>query len=217
MLLTANARIDPLVRIGRNPSKIETGLVTPFVRVLRLPRPVDPATSRLPRCQICMSLASRGDEQRVLTSDLCLPKLAQEGFIIVTEVLSVPRPWRAISDLRRPRERTIIASTGTTAIQVLSTVCKGGCPFAYHRPKMEARILRALRASCCNVLIPGHREFASTEDLIFMHIDHNSREGWPGHEVRPVRQPLECVVKDLYERPLLGRSEGIANIAITIS
>ena len=79
---------------------------------------------------------------------------------------------------------------------------------------MEARILRALRASCRNVLIPGHRDFARTEDLIFMHIDHDSREGWPGHEVRPVRQALECVVEDLYERPLLGRSVGIANTAI---
>jgi hypothetical protein len=50
MLLTANLGVDALVGIPRNPSKIETSLVTPFIRILCLPRPVDPAAPCLPCC-----------------------------------------------------------------------------------------------------------------------------------------------------------------------
>jgi len=99
MPLTANAWVKSLVRIPRNPPKIETSLVTPFIRILGLPRPVDPAAPRLPRCQIYGSLAFRADEQRVLTGDLCFPKLAQEDLVIITEGISVPGPWRATSDV----------------------------------------------------------------------------------------------------------------------
>ena len=59
MLLPANAGKDALVGILRNPSQIETRLITPFIRILGLPRPVDPAGPGLPRCPY-MSLAHLG-------------------------------------------------------------------------------------------------------------------------------------------------------------
>ena len=62
LLLITNIWIDALVRIRRNPSMLKTSLVTPFIRVLDLPRPVDPASSPLVRCQIYISLACKGDE-----------------------------------------------------------------------------------------------------------------------------------------------------------
>ena len=147
MPLTANTWVKSLVRIPRNPPKIETSLVTPFIRILGLPRPVDPAAPRLPRCQIHRSLASQDDEQRVLTGDLCFPKLAQEDLVIITEGISVPGPWRATSNVRRPGVRPIIARASTTSV-VTSTICKSNRPFACHCPKVEATIFRALRASC---------------------------------------------------------------------
>ena len=50
MLLPANAGKDALVGVPRDPSQVETRLITPFIRILGLPRPVDPAGSGLPRC-----------------------------------------------------------------------------------------------------------------------------------------------------------------------
>jgi hypothetical protein len=104
-------------RVARNPAISQAGLIRPFVRILRLPRPHDP-TARL-----------------FVRDDLSLPHLPQERLVTRTERRARPGQPRTAADARRAGIGTIVARTNATSVEVLWAVRHGGCPFSDHGPQ----------------------------------------------------------------------------------
>lgn len=105
-------------RVARNPAVLQPGLVGPFVRVLRLPRPHDPPT-------------------RLLVSDhLSFPRPPQERLVALTERRARPSQPIAATDTARSRERSVVTRADAPSVEVPRAVCHGGCPLPNDGPQL---------------------------------------------------------------------------------
>lgn len=105
-------------RIARNPAVLQPGLIGPFVRILRLPRPHDPPT-------------------RLFVRDhLSFPRLPQEHLVALTERCAGPSKPLAAADAARSRERSVVTRADAPSVEVPRTVCHGGCPLPNDGPQL---------------------------------------------------------------------------------
>ena len=98
---------------------VQARLVAPLVRVLRLPRPLEPPRALLVR------------------DHLRLPILPQERLIARAEAARAPRQARARPDGGRAGVRAVVARPDPTAVEVLGAVRRGRRPFADDRPEVK--------------------------------------------------------------------------------
>jgi hypothetical protein len=105
-------------RISRNPAVLQPGLIGPFVRILRLPRPHDPPTCLLVR------------------DHLSFPRLPQERLIACTERCAGPSQPVAAADAARSRESSVVTRTDAPSVEVLRAVRHGRCPLPDDGPQL---------------------------------------------------------------------------------
>lgn len=116
--LITDIRVFVRGRIARNPAVPQPGLIGPFVRVLRLPRPHDPPT-------------------RLLVCDhLSFPRLPQEHLVALTERCAGPSNPLAAADAARSRARSVVTRADAPSVEVPRTVRHGGCPLPNDGPQL---------------------------------------------------------------------------------
>lgn len=105
-------------RIARNPAVLQPGLIGPFVRILRLPRPHDPPT-------------------RLLVRDhLSFPRPPQERLVAVTERCTGTSQPIAAADAARSRARSVVTRADAPSVEVLRAVRHGACPLPNDDPQL---------------------------------------------------------------------------------
>ena len=105
-------------RIARNPAVLQPGLIGPFVRNLRLPRPHDPPA-------------------RLLVCDhLSFPRLPQERLVALTERRAGPSQPLAAADVARSSARSVVTRADAPSVEVPRAVRHGGCPLPNDGPQL---------------------------------------------------------------------------------
>ena len=168
----------PVSRVPRDPPVLQSGLITPIVRLLRLPSPLNPPGSLLVR------------------DGLSLPVLPEERLVIWAEIRSGPGHGRASSDVFGALVGSVIASADPTSVEILRTISGSGGPFAHDRPKVEGGEGVSLRTGVADVLVVGIGDLVVGKHLIDVDVHGYARPSLvpTGHEVAPVVETLERVV-----------------------
>jgi len=119
--LSTNPGVLPVGRVLRDPTIPQASLVTPIIRLLRLPRPLDPPSALLVR------------------DGLRLPILPKERLVALAEVRSRACLGRTASNPRRTDVRSIVTCTNSASVEILGAIGRSRCPFTHNHPKMEGR------------------------------------------------------------------------------
>jgi hypothetical protein len=116
--LITDIRVFVRGRIARNPAVLQPGLIGPFVRILRLPRPHDPPT-------------------RLLVRDhLSFPRPPQERLVALTERCTRPSQPTAAADAARSRERSVVSRADAPSVELPRAVRHGTCPLPNDGPQL---------------------------------------------------------------------------------
>ena len=117
----------------RNPAVLQPGLIGPFVRVLRLPRPHDPPA-------------------RLFVRDhLSFPRLSQERLEALTERCARSSLSLAAADVGRSRERAVVSRADAPSVEVLGAVRHGRCPLPNDGPQLVIiKVLEITTLAACS-------------------------------------------------------------------
>lgn len=194
---SANSGVLPVSRVPRDPPVLQPGLITPIVRLLRLPSPLNPPGSLLVR------------------DGLSLPVLPEERLVIWAEIRSRPSHSCASSDVFGALVGSIIASADSASIEILRTISCSRGPFTHDRQKVEGGEGASLCAGIADVLVVGIGDLLVGEHLIDVDVHGYARPSLvpTGHEVAPVVETLERVVDQDDGVALLGASVWIPNVS----
>ena len=130
-----NVRVLALRRVLRDPPVRKAGLVRPVIRILGLPRPLNPALAFLVRDR------------------LRLPVLPEERLVARAERRRVARETRARADAGRSRVGAVVTRADAAAVEISGAVRRGRSPLADERPEVERGKRGAIRAGGIDVLL----------------------------------------------------------------
>lgn len=114
-LLVANSRILIVRRVLRDPSILQPSLIGPLIRILSLPRPLDPASPTL-------------ESHR-----LGLPILSEEFLVIRTECCAIARFAGTAANIVGSGIRSVVTTSCSATIEVFGTIGGSGGPFSDDR------------------------------------------------------------------------------------
>lgn len=176
---STDPRVLPVSRVLRDPPILQPSLITPIVRLLRLPRPLNPASSLLKR------------------DGLGFPIPPEERLVSRVEIRSGPSLGRTSSDIRGTVMRSIVTCAASASVEILGAIGGSGRPFAHDRPEVEGRECASMRAGETDALVVGEGNLIVGEHLVDVHIHRYTRPHLisAGHEVTPVVETFERVVK----------------------
>ncbi len=103
--LSANIAILQIVWVLRDPTIIKASSIRPFIRTLRLPRPMDPPLTTPFKC-----------------NHLGLPILPQKSLVALTKRRRTTSETHAAADTTGTREGTIVTRTEATTIEISRAV-----------------------------------------------------------------------------------------------
>ena len=157
---------------------LQPSLITPIIRLLRLPRPLHPPSPLL------------------IGNSLRLPILPQEPFVIPAKTRSRPRLGRTIPSIVGITVGSVIACTAPASVEVLCAIGGSGRPFADDHPEVEGREAASLRTGGADVLVVGVGDLVVGEHLVDVDIHGYTgpRLISTGHEAVPVVETFERVV-----------------------
>ena len=118
---STDSRVLPVSGVLRDPPILQPSLITPIIRLLRLPRPLHPPSPLL------------------ISNSLRLPILPQERLIIRAKARSGPSLGRTIPSILGVTVSSVVACAAPASVEVLGAIGGSGRPFADDRPEVEGR------------------------------------------------------------------------------
>ena len=176
--LVTDIRIHHVSRVLGDPTVLQASLITPVVRLFRLPGPLEPSGALLER------------------HGLCLPILPKERLVFWAEVVSGATLVQTTSSHIVIAKGSIVTCTTSASIEVFGTIGRSRCPFTYNSPQVEGREGVSLRTRDSNVLVFGTDNLVVGENLIDVYVHGHTGPSRlaTDHEVIPVVETLERIV-----------------------